>query len=125
MTNATQHADKLRNKAGNLAMAGAGATATGAVIGAPVVTGLNEATHYHTEVGRVNALGLGDKVSAEAVAFARNMKTYGTTQRQIAAVCAKNHTHSVHNPFSQFRKPFTIDEVLAAPPITYPITLPM
>jgi len=54
-----------------------------------------------------------------------HMKTYGTTQRQIAAVCAKNHQHSVHNPWSQFRKPFTIDEVLAAPPITYPITLPM
>jgi acetyl-CoA acetyltransferase len=54
-----------------------------------------------------------------------HMKTYGTTQRQIAAVCAKNHQHSVHNPFSQFRKPFTIEEVLAAPPITYPITLPM
>jgi acetyl-CoA acetyltransferase len=54
-----------------------------------------------------------------------HMNTFGTTQRQIAAVCAKNHTHSVHNPFSQFRKPFSIDEVLAAPPITYPITLPM
>ena len=80
VTNATQHADKLRNKAGNLAMAGAGATATGAVLGAPVVKGLNEAKHYQTEVGRVNALGLDDKVSAEAVAFARNMKTYGTSQ---------------------------------------------
>ncbi|KWC12789.1 thiolase [Burkholderia ubonensis] len=54
-----------------------------------------------------------------------HMKTYGTTQRQIAAVSSKNHLHSVHNPHSQFRKPFTIDEVLAAPPITYPITLPM
>ncbi len=54
-----------------------------------------------------------------------HMKTYGTTQRQMAAVCAKNHQHSVHNPFSQFRKPFSIEEVLAAPPITYPITLPM
>jgi acetyl-CoA acetyltransferase len=54
-----------------------------------------------------------------------HMKTFGTTQRQIAAVCAKNHQHSVHNRHSQFRKPFTIDEVLAAPPITYPITLPM
>src|SRR5450755_1097911 len=54
-----------------------------------------------------------------------HMKTWGTTQRQIAAVAAKNHQHSVHNPFSQFNKPFTIDEVLAAPPITYPITLPM
>ncbi len=54
-----------------------------------------------------------------------HMKSYGTTQRQIAAVSAKNHTHSVHNPFSQFRKPFTIEEILAAPPITYPLTLPM
>ncbi|KHK56056.1 thiolase [Burkholderia sp. A9] len=54
-----------------------------------------------------------------------HMRTYGTTQRQIAAVSAKNHAHSVHNPYSQFRQPFTIDEVLAAPPITYPITLPM
>ncbi len=54
-----------------------------------------------------------------------HMKTYGTTQRQIAAVSAKNHNHSVHNPLSQFRKPFTIEEILAAPPITYPITLPM
>jgi len=34
-----------------------------------------------------------------------HMKTWGTTQRQIAAVSAKNHQHSVHNPYSQFRKP--------------------
>jgi len=54
-----------------------------------------------------------------------HMKTFGTTQRQLAAVAAKNHQHSVHNPYSQFRKPFTIEEVLAAPPITYPLTLPM
>lgn len=54
-----------------------------------------------------------------------HMKTHGTTQRQIAAVSAKNHLHSVHNPLSQIRKPFSIDEVLAAPPITYPLTLPM
>ena len=54
-----------------------------------------------------------------------HMKTFGTTQRQIAAVAAKNHAHSVHNPYSQFRKSFTIDEILAAPPITYPLTLPM
>jgi acetyl-CoA acetyltransferase len=54
-----------------------------------------------------------------------HMKTYGTTQRQIAAVSAKNHQHSVHNPYSQIRKPFTIEEILAAPPITYPLTLPM
>lgn len=54
-----------------------------------------------------------------------HMKTFGTTQRQIAAVAAKNHQHSVHNPLAQFRIPMTIEEVLAAPPITYPLTLPM
>lgn len=54
-----------------------------------------------------------------------HMKTHGTTQRQIAAVSAKNHAHSVHNPYAQFRQAFSIDEVLAAPPITYPLTLPM
>ncbi|ALR19099.1 thiolase family protein [Sphingobium baderi] len=59
-------------------------------------------------------------------AFARfHMKTFGTTQRQIAAVSAKNHIHSVENPLSQFRVAYTTDEVLAAPPITYPLTLPM
>jgi acetyl-CoA acetyltransferase len=59
-------------------------------------------------------------------AFARfHMKRFGTTQRQLAAVAAKNHTHSVHNPLSQYRKPFTTEEVLAAAPITYPLTVPM
>ncbi len=53
------------------------------------------------------------------------MKHFGTTQRQIAAISSKNHMHSVENPLSQFRKPFTIDEVLASAPITYPLTIAM
>jgi acetyl-CoA acetyltransferase len=56
-------------------------------------------------------------------AFCRHhMKTYGTTQRQIAAVAAKNHQHSVHNPLAQFQQSFSVDQVLASPPITYPLT---
>lgn len=59
-------------------------------------------------------------------AFSRHhMKRFGTTQRQLAAVSAKNHRHSVGNPLSQFRQPYTVDEVMSAPPITYPLTLPM
>jgi acetyl-CoA acetyltransferase len=59
-------------------------------------------------------------------AFCRqHMRNFGTTQRQIAAVCAKNHPHSVHNPNAQFQDAYTIEQVLAAPPITYPLTLPM
>lgn len=59
-------------------------------------------------------------------AFCRNhMKRYGTTQRALAAVAAKNHQHSVHNPLAQFRDALTIEQVLAAPPIAWPLTLPM
>jgi acetyl-CoA acetyltransferase len=54
-----------------------------------------------------------------------HMYSYGTTQRQIAAVSAKNHQHSVHNRYSQFRQQFTVEQILAAPPISYPLTLPM
>jgi acetyl-CoA acyltransferase len=59
-------------------------------------------------------------------AFSRHhMARFGTTQRQMAAVSAKNHEHSVHNPRSQYRRSFTVDEVLAARPIVWPLTLPM
>lgn len=54
-----------------------------------------------------------------------HMKLHGTTQRQMATVAAKNHRHSVHNELSQFRAAFTVDEVLAARGISWPLTLPM
>jgi acetyl-CoA acyltransferase len=59
-------------------------------------------------------------------AFGRfHMREFGTTQRQFAAVAAKNHGHSAHNPLAQYRNTYTIEQVLDAPPITYPLTLPM
>lgn len=59
-------------------------------------------------------------------AFCRHhMARFGTTQRQMAAVSAKNHRHSVRNARSQYRRAFTIEEVLAARPIAWPLTLPM
>ncbi len=54
-----------------------------------------------------------------------HMREYGTTQRQFAAVSAKNHAHSVHNPLAQYREAYTVEQVLTAAPITYPLTLPM
>lgn len=54
-----------------------------------------------------------------------HMREYGTTQRQFAAVAAKNHGHSVHNARSQYRKPFSIEEVLSSAPVTYPLTVLM
>ena len=47
-------------------------------------------------------------------AFARQLiRRHGITQRQIAAVSAKNHRHSIHNERAQYRTGMTIDEVLA------------
>lgn len=54
-----------------------------------------------------------------------HMREFGTTQQQFAAVAAKNHGHSAHNPLAQYREAMSVEQVLAAPPISYPLTLPM
>jgi len=59
-------------------------------------------------------------------AFARqHMRLYGSTAEQFAAVAAKNHAHSVHNERAQFRRSYSIGEVLVDRPIVWPLTLPM
>lgn len=54
-----------------------------------------------------------------------HMAKYGTTQRQIAAISAKNHFHSTMNPLAQYQKNMSIEEVLAARVVSYPLTVPM
>ena len=54
-----------------------------------------------------------------------HMKRFGTTERQLAAVSAKNHHHSTFNPLAQYRNDMSIEDVLAARMITWPLTLPM
>jgi acetyl-CoA acetyltransferase len=51
-----------------------------------------------------------------------HMVRYGTTARQLAAVAAKNHRHSVHNPCAQFRDAYSIEQVLASPMVCDPLT---
>ena len=59
-------------------------------------------------------------------AFARqHMRLYGSTQEQFAAVAAKNHTHSVYNERAQYRRPYSVEDVLADRSIVWPLTLPM
>lgn len=50
---------------------------------------------------------------------------HGVTREQFALVAVKNHHNSVLNPYAQYRKAFTLDEVLNAEEIAYPNTLPM
>ncbi len=63
-----------------------------------------------------------DIYATEAVA---HMKAYGTTREQLAAVPAKNSRHGALNPRAQYRDVITVEEVLAAREIVWPLTLPM
>ncbi len=60
-----------------------------------------------------------------AIAARRHMDAYGTTQRQLAAIASKNHFHSSMNPLAQYQNKFTVEEVIAAPEVAWPLTRPM
>jgi acetyl-CoA acetyltransferase len=60
-----------------------------------------------------------------AMQAAWHMRTHGTTERQIAMACAKNHTASVHNPKAQYRFALTAEDVLADRPVSWPLTRAM
>ncbi|MFW9939523.1 MAG: thiolase family protein [Candidatus Thorarchaeota archaeon] len=54
-----------------------------------------------------------------------HMKRYGTTQRQIAAIAAKNHNNSTMNPLAQYTFPQTIEQVMNDYVVAYPLTRAM
>ncbi len=53
----------------------------------------------------------------------RHMHEFGTTEEQFAKIAVKNHDHSVLNPYAQYNKTFTLDEVLNSRLVCDPITL--
>lgn len=55
----------------------------------------------------------------------QHMAKFGTTERQIAAIAAKNHNHSQFNSRAQYQNPMSVDEVLNGRLISWPLTLPM
>ncbi len=54
-----------------------------------------------------------------------HMQKYGTTREQLAAVSAKNSFHGSFNPHAQYRDVLSVDDVLNAREIVWPLTLPM
>jgi len=60
-----------------------------------------------------------------ALQAAVHMRRWGTTQAQIAAGAAKNHTYGVLNPNAQYRFAMTVEEVLADRPVSWPLTRSM
>jgi benzoylsuccinyl-CoA thiolase BbsB subunit len=58
-----------------------------------------------------------------AILARRQMELYGTTLEDFAVVSVKNHHHGCLNPFAQYRKEFTVEEILNSRMICDPITL--
>lgn len=53
----------------------------------------------------------------------KHMEKYGTTKEQLAKVSVKNHFNGTLNPYAQFQKLMTVEEVLGSFMIADPLTL--
>ena len=51
------------------------------------------------------------------------MENQGATVQDFARISAKNHRHAVHNPFAQYRKELSEQEIIESRTIADPITL--
>nr|AND95611.1 Sterol carrier protein 2 [Chromera velia] len=51
-----------------------------------------------------------------------HMELYGTTPRQFALIGEKNHRHSANNPYAQFRKVYTLEQIEKSPMVHFPLT---
>lgn len=87
----------------------------------PLGSGVQTPDHVHEPAPEDKSLFM--DIYASLAKF--HMREYGLTDRQLASVAAKDHHHSVLNDRAQYRKSFSVDEILAAPTISWPITLPM
>lgn len=73
------------------------------------------ATELDTLLGMVVPAGF-------ALRAQRHMHEFGTTAEQMAAVTVKSRYHASLNPLAQFKKPETVEQVLAGPMIADPLT---
>lgn len=67
---------------------------------------------------------LGDVFPGQFALIAqKHMERYGTTREQLAKVSVKNHFNGALNPYAQFQKQVTVEEVLNSPIVADPLTL--
>lgn len=67
---------------------------------------------------------LGNNMPAHfAFSMRRHMERYGTTLEQFAKVSVKNHKNGCLNPYAQYKKELTVEEILQSRMICDPITL--
>lgn len=71
---------------------------------------------FHTSAGFT-------PISWYAMDATRYMHEHGATREQLGAVAVKNRHHASLNPLAQFRKPMTLEDVVAQRPIVEPLGL--
>jgi len=58
-----------------------------------------------------------------AMIATRHMHQYGTTKEQLAQVAVKNHANGALNPYAQFRRAVSLETVMNATTVAYPLGL--
>lgn len=96
-----------------------------------VVGGVEKMTDVSTEEVTSALGGAGDQEwelfmgatfpSVYALMARRHMHEYGTTEEQLAQVAVKNHAHAAKNPFAQFQKEITLDDVMNSKVVASPL----
>jgi acetyl-CoA acetyltransferase len=64
-------------------------------------------------------------MDAYAMGAKWHMSKFGSTQKHLATICAKNHFHGSLNPLAQYQEDMTVEQVLADRPVAYPLTRAM
>jgi acetyl-CoA C-acetyltransferase len=52
-----------------------------------------------------------------------HMEAYGTTEEDLAWVSVKSHRHGAKNPKAQFRREFTVDDIMSSSMVSEPLRL--
>ncbi|MEM0475534.1 MAG: thiolase domain-containing protein [Candidatus Norongarragalinales archaeon] len=59
--------------------------------------------------------------SIYALMARRHMHEFGTTEEQLASVAVKNHANGAKNPFAQYQKEVSLEQVMRSPTIASPL----
>jgi benzoylsuccinyl-CoA thiolase BbsB subunit len=75
------------------------------------------------EIVQMQAMGFLPPAGVFALRTRRRMHDYGATIVPYAQVSVKNHRHGALNPFAQFQKEVTLEEVLQSRLVCDPLTV--
>ncbi len=78
----------------------------------------------NTDVELMGGIGF-QFTGSYAMTLRKYMKKYGWTQEQFAKVASKNKFNGSLNPYAQYRKPMSVEEILNSRVVAWPLTLYM